>query len=381
MSSESIRIIRLAILSAIAISPLLILPAMVGALVDYAGFTESQAGWVAAVGFAGNAVAAIAVGLRIRHLDPRKLATAGVIVLAVFDAASTFVGEIPVWLFVAFRGLSGLGGAAAYAAVMASFAAMPVPERGYGVSMVFQFGLSALGLYVLPLVLPSISAAGLYLSLAVAALVALSQTSPVITRVPETADASIELHMLLRPAAVLIMLGVGLFETANNMHFTYSERIGVSFDLAHHRVGEILGIATILGMPAAFAVVWLGDRYGELRPILAALALAIAGLLVLVNASGAILYAGAMCALSIAWAFGLPYFLAFEARLDPGGSVVVAGGFFTSIGSALGPALAAALVVPDGYSAVLLSAAGIYLVVVCLILAADGLAARNTRPH
>ena len=371
------RIIRLAILGSISILPLLVLPTMVGALVDFVDFTESQAGWAAALGGLGGAVGAIVIALRIRHLDPRRLAIAGLLTLATFDAASMFVAELPTWFFIGFRALSGLGGAAAYAAVMATYAAMPNSERGYGVFMVFQFGLSALGLYVLPLALPSIGIRGMYLGMAIAALVGLTQIPPLIRRAASTNDASIEIRMLIKPAAILVMLGIGLFETANNMHFTYAERIGVSFAIADYRIGEILGVASLLGIPAALAVVWIGDRFGELRPILAALIVAILGLLLLLMWSGTGVYIAAMCVLSGAWAFGLPYFQAFEARLDPGGSVVVAGGFFTAGGGALGPALAAIFVAPNEYSGVLLVAIGVYLMVGFLMVVAARFANRG----
>ncbi len=377
MASEQIRIIRLSLLGSVSILPLLVLPTMVGALVDYADFTESEAGWVAALGGMGGALAAIVIALRIRHLDPRKLAVVGLIALALFDATSMLVGQLPVWMFLTLRALSGVGGAAAYAAVMATIAAMPNAERGYGIFMVFQFALSAIGLYVLPQVLPNINVTGMYLVLAVAAVLALSQTGSVIRRTARVEESSIEIHMLLKPAAVLAMLGIGLFEVANNMHFTYAERIGVSFALPDYRVGEILAIATIIGIPAAFGVVWLGNRYGQLRPITAALFLAISALTLLIFWSGTAVYVVAMCALSVAWAFGLPYFQAFEARLDPGGSVVVAGGFFTAMGGAAGPALAASLVAPNYYADVLLGAIVIYLVAAGLMVVASRLVARN----
>jgi predicted MFS family arabinose efflux permease len=377
MASEQIQIIRLSLLGSVSILPLLVLPTMVGALVDYAGFTESEAGWVAALGGMGGALAAIVIALRIRHLDPRKLAVVGLIALALFDAASMLVGKLPVWMFLTLRALSGVGGAAAYAAVMTTIAAMPDSERGYGVFMVFQFALSAVGLYVLPQVLPDINVTGMYLGLAVAAILALSQTGSVTRRTASVEKSSIEIHMLLKPAAVLAMLGIGLFEVANNMHFTYAERIGVSFALPDYRIGEILGIATIIGIPAAFGVVWLGNRYGQLKPITAALFLAVSALTLLIVWSGTAVYVVAMCALSFAWAFGLPYFQAFEARLDPGGSVVVAGGFFTAMGGAAGPALAASLVAPNYYADVLLGAIVIYLVAAGLMVVASRLVARN----
>ena len=54
----------------------------------------------------------------------------------------------------------------------------------------------------------------------------------------------------------------------------------------------------------------------------------VVALLCLNEYSGESLYFLTMTGLSVAWAFGLPYFQAFEARLDPGGSVVVAGGLW-----------------------------------------------------
>jgi hypothetical protein len=83
-----------------------------------------------------------------------------------------------------------------------------------------------------------------------------------------------------------------------------------------------------------------------------------------------------MYMLGFAWSFGLSYFYALEARLDPGGSVVVVGGFFTAIGSVAGPALAATLVAPDGYDQVLMTAIAVYAVVVCLASLSVRLAAR-----
>lgn len=378
MIFSDFRLFRLTILGSVAVLPLLILPTMVGALVDYSGFTESVAGWIASVGFAGGAAAAILLALRIHHINPRKLALVGLITLAVADALSALSLELPVSVFLALRLLAGAGGAAAYAAVMATIAATNAPERGYGIFSVLQFGLSAVGLYGLPLVLSDIGVTGMYLCMAAAAVLCIPLLSSVISRdsVAGSAAPVLEIRSLLMPVAILAMLGIGLYEAANTMHFTYAERIGVSFGLADHRVGEILGFSTLVGMPAAFGVVWLGNRIGDLLPILAALLLSVAALVLLMFSSGPLGYTVAMCALGVAWAFGLPYFQSVEARLDPGGSVVVAGGFFTSGGGALGPALAAMLVGGHGYMGVLLAAVVIYFVVaalmtVCLRIAAQ----------
>jgi cyanate permease len=228
--------------------------------------------------------------------------------------------------------------------------------------MVLQFGLSAIALYGMPYVLPSIGVIGMYLALASFAVFSLTLRDSVVHREAAAAEPAIEVHMLLRPAAILAMFGIGFYETANFMQYTYSERIGLGFGLSNHEIGEALGIASLLGVPAALLVVWIGDRIGQLRPLLAAIILSVFAHVLLLVPIGAVSYYLAMFALGLAWAFGLAYFYAVEARIDPGGSVVVVGGFFTSCGSVAGPAIAATLVRPDDYAAVLATAIGIYSV-------------------
>ena len=92
--------------------------------------------------------------------------------------------------------------------------------------------------------------------------------------------------------------------------------------------------------------------------------------------TGTSTYVVSMCALGFAWSFGLPFFYAVEARLDPGGSVVVVGGFFTSIGSVAGPALAATLVAPGGYNRMLFAAICIYALVMSLMVLSTRVARR-----
>ena len=367
MNPEMTRIIRISILGAISLLPLLILPVMVGALVDDVGFTESEAGWVTAIFFVGSAIAALVIGLRIRHLDPLKLATFGLLMLVVFDATAILVSQLPVWLFLVTRFLAGVGSACAYAAVMASIASTSVPERGYGIFMAIQFLVSALGFYGLPWLLLYVGVEGLYFTLAAAAGLALLLRSSVVHRESVVHDAAIELHTLLKPAAILVLLGIGVFEIANMLWYTYSERIGVSVGLSDYRVGEILGFASLLGIPAALGVAWLGDRLGQLMPLLFLASVGIVFSAWLLGDPGQLTYRTSIYLLNCVWAAGLPYFQALAARLDPGGSIVVVCGFFTANADFIGPAMAAVFVDYGGYGLVLTGAMGFYAVTAVLV--------------
>ena len=153
------------------------------------------------------------------------------------------------------------------------------------------------------------------------------------------------------------------------MHYSYGERIGQTFDLTDFQIGRILGTATFLGVPAAFLVVWIGDRFGQIQPLTIALLISVAGMLVLLYPVGPVSYHVSMYTMGSIWAVGLPYFYAIGARIDPAGSVVVVAGFFTSFGATVGPALSATLVRPGYYDDILLGATGIYgLVLVMMIL-------------
>jgi cyanate permease len=236
--------------------------------------------------------------------------------------------------------------------------------------MAIQFGFSAVGLYLLPTWLPVIHVSGLFLGFALLDIAALF----VIFSVPDkhqplgqVHNAPLELHVLLAKTSVLCLLAIGVYEAANMAQFTYVERIGVSIGLNADELGIALGIATLVGIPAGFGVALIGDRFGHFKPIAAAAVIQVLALSILIADPGQAGYLFAMCLIGAGWAFALPYFQAIEAAIDRGGSVVVAGSFATGFAGFVGPAVAAMLVGPEGYSRMLIAAIAGYLLSVVLI--------------
>ena len=364
------RTILLAVLGSITLMPLLVLPVMVGSFVDYLGLNESEAGYLASAGFLGSAVAAIFVSLRVHHLDLRRLAYMGLVLMIVADSASGAAVHIPFWVLVGLRFVSGVGGAAAYASVMSAYAGWREPDRAYGLFMSFQFFFSAAGLYGLPWLLPGSGISSLFALFAlldVMALLLVSRLPAMHERSGAGTGAPLEWRVIVAATSVMCLFGIGLFEAANMANFTYSERIGLSFGLSSREIGVVLGASTVLGIPAAFGVFLLGSRCGRFVPIMAAALSQVTALSLLLTGSNHVIYVMAMCLLAMGWAFALPYFQAIEAEIDPGGSVVVAGGFATAFGGFAGPALAASLVSPGSYRTMIFAAMGAYFLVVILM--------------
>ena len=303
------------VIGTISLMPLLVLPAMIGTLVDETALTEAQAGWSASLNFFGGAAAALFMALRMHRLDLRRIAILAFAVAALGDLASALLGNNAT-LFLPVRLLAGVGAGAAY-----TIAALDV--------------------------------AGL----------ALTRFLP--GRAIDSPDRSgikTELHVLLAWATLLGALGFALFEAANTAQFTYIERLGVSLALTDQQIGSALLIASLAGIPGAFTIVLLGSRFGRMAPLTLGISLSICGLLALITGTSFGTYLMGASLLGFSWAFCLPYIQGLLAELDPHGSAVAAGAASSTIGGSIGPGLAA-LVGGASYTRV-------FLLAVCLLLAA-----------
>lgn len=263
------------VIGTISLMPLLVLPAMIGTLVDETALSEAQAGWSASLNFFGGAAAALAMALRMHHLDLRRVAILAFTVAALGDLASAFTGNHAT-VFLLIRLVAGIGAGAAYTVVVAAFARLPDVDRGYGLFVTLQFIVSGLGLYALPVYSEVLGVEGMFLSIAALDVTGLAMTRFLPGRAidaPGFSGLKTELHVLLAWATLLGALGFAIFEAANTAQFTYVERLGVSLALTDQQVGSALLIASLAGIPGAFVIVLLGSRFGRVAPLTLGIAL------------------------------------------------------------------------------------------------------------
>lgn len=353
--------------------PLLVLPAMVGVLVDNAGMSDSSAGWSASANFLAAAVIGLLISVRIHHLNLRKLATLALAVAVVADLVSAFTaGETLV--FFAARIAAGFALGSAYVASVSSFARFDEFERGFGLFVTLQFIVSGLGLYLVPVFADDIGAVGLFAGFAILDGLALFLARLLPQEKAAHAEPSkrgSELKILLTLSAVLAILGFAAFEAANNAQFTYIERFGVALGISDHNVGFALLIASLVGIPGAFSIVVVGQRFGTLLPLTLGISVAIAGLVILISATGYVAYFIGGCFMGFSWAFCLPFIQSLLATIDRKGSAIAAGTSFSTFGAAVGPGMAALVVSGGNYKNVFMLSVGIFVVTLAAFLFAD----------
>jgi len=353
------------VIGTISLLPLLVLPAMIGTLVDETLLGEAQAGWSASLNFFGGAAAALVMALRMHRLDLRRVAMLAFAVAALGDIASAFSADRAL-LFLPMRLLAGVGAGAAYTVVVAAFARLPDVDRGYGLFVTLQFIVSGIGLYLLPVYSPALGVEGMFLSIAALEIAALALTRHLPGRAvdsPAFGALKTELHVLLSWATLLGALGFAIYEAANTAQFTYLERLGVSLALSDQQIGSALLIASLAGIPGAFAIVLLGSRFGRMAPLSIGVGLSLCGLLALMSGASLGSYLLGASLIGFSWAFCLPYIQGLLAGLDPHGSAVAAGAASSTIGGSIGPGVAALALGSGSYARVLALS-------MCLLLAA-----------
>ncbi|MCK5497385.1 MAG: MFS transporter, partial [Hyphomicrobiaceae bacterium] len=280
------RFTMFSVIGSVTLMPLLVLPAMIGVLVDQANMSESLAGWSASLNFLGAAAIGLLISLRIHHLNLRQIGTLALALAVVADLASAFMaGPTTAFLFV--RTIAGVMLGAAYVATISSFARYDGYERGFGIFVTLQFTISGLGLYLVPVFSDELGARGLFVVFAMLDILALFLARHLpdeIAAIKEHRESKSELRVLFTLAAILAIVGFSLFEAANNAQFTYIERFGVSLDISEHQIGIALLVASLIGIPGAFTIVVIGHRFGTIGPLTLGITIAVSGLLILLGA-------------------------------------------------------------------------------------------------
>src|SRR3546814_10915622 len=121
------------------------------------------------------------------------------------------------------------------------------------------------------------------------------------------------------------------------------------FGVAFLRVELALGWATWIGAAGAGLVVFMGTRFGRMRPMLVAMLLTLAGTAGFFWSGMAPVFFIANVGTAITWSFVVPYLFGMLARLDLSGRLATLGGFMSKLGLASGPMAAGLLLHSDDF--------------------------------
>ena len=326
-----------------------IMAALVAGLIDGLGFTNRQAGFVGSANVYGAACGALIAVFLVRRLPWRRTEFIALSVLLLLDLASTQV-TAPGPL-IALRFVHGCVGGISVGVGLAVIARTKVPDRAFGMLLAVQYGAGGLGVMFLPRLAHEFGPQVLFLALAAFTTLTLLMLPfldeyPPRQRILPLAGAPSDVR---RAPLLKTLIAVFLFQAANMGLNAFIIPLGRHYGLGDTFVSTTLGFANWVGLTGSIAVIWMAGRFGRTVPIAIVMLATLLGTAAFLRSDVSLLFIGANVVTSIAWSFLVPYFFGMCADFDPSGGSATLAGFFSKMGLASGPAVAAVLLGQDNY--------------------------------
>jgi len=247
------------------------------------------------------------------------------------------------------RVLTGLPNGSLMVICLKTISQMNNVERGYALHTVGQIAGGAAGVLVLPylFMVTGLYAAYLLFGLAMFLALPLARHFPC-QRIAALKQESIEAPTVTTPAQWLLgglsVLGILLFYIALVGVWTYAERIGTASGLTTTTIGIVLSVTAVLGILGASTAALLAGRVSTLAMIVLGMSMMTLSVWLFHGPQSLLRFIAAASVAKLFWTFVLPFLLSTVTTVDYSGRIVTSLYMVISIGVALGPALAAALI-------------------------------------
>jgi predicted MFS family arabinose efflux permease len=337
---------------------IILMPMIVGGLIDSHGFSEQQAGNIAALEGLGLVFASMLAAAWIRRVSWVKALLVAFLGYAALNILSANI-EAYVPLLV-LRCLSGLAGGSVMAVTVAALGDQREPDRAFGLAQAVQGVMMLGGFLAAPWLVQRWGVSAIYYMLAGASLL-MTLTLPRFPVAGRVRAAATKENALQAGHTGLIWLGLFasvLFFVNVFGFWAFVERIGQAGGLPAQTIALALGISQVVAIAGALAAAWASDRYGRYLPLLIVLIGQAAALFAVLGDFGAATFFVSTGLFQALFIIGVSYQMGAIARLDIHGRYLVTMTAAQGLGSALGPALAATLIREGGdYSLIMPMAA------------------------
>ena len=348
---------------------IILMPMIVGGLIDGFGFSEQQAANLASLEGLGLVIASVIASLWIRKVSWVRALALALLAYAVLNALSANLDQYMPLLVLRF--LTGLAGGSLFSVAIAALGDNREPDRAFGLAQAVQGAMMLAGFAAAPWLLQAWNVRALYYMLAAAAVLML----PVLYRFPsqgEVTSGSAGGAAKFGRNDLMIWLGLAasvIFFINVFGFWAFAERIGQAAQLPAGTIGLALGISQIMAIAGALGAALASDRYGRAWPLLIVCIGQSLAVFVLIGTFGPAVYFVSTGLFQALFVVGVSYQMGAVAKLDVKGRYLVMMTAAQGLGAAFGPALAASLIRTEGdYGGILVMAAACCLVSTLMFL-------------
>jgi predicted MFS family arabinose efflux permease len=351
-------------LSVIGAAVFIVQPGFVQGLVEFYGFNEQQAGYIASVEIWGLALTTVVLALGGHNYSWQRIFRFSIALFVVGNLASTLTDDMVA--FASFRFITGLGSGGLVSLTFTIIGLTRQADRNFGYLIMGVLTYGALGLWVFPVALAVIGMKGILVFFAV-----FGATGWLfLSKVPDSGAEHLQIEEdavdLTTPFRVLAIFAMFTYFFAQGVIWAYLFLIGLNGGVSEQGVANGLMISQFLGIAGAFLAAMAGRRFGRAWPLAFGIIGGAVVLFALFGQFSAMVYAVTVGVYNFAWNMTHPFLLGAMASFDRHGRVVVYAVAAQMLGLAVGPAFAATILGDGNYDAVVI--AGICLFVLSYVL-------------
>lgn len=242
----------------------------------------------------------------------------------------------------------GIGSGVIFTIALGIMAASKDPDRAYGFKLSTEMLLAAVLMFgMTTLVINKFGYTGFII--AIAAIYILTSLS--IYWLPTSNFLAVEEQQTTHSTMTHNTLPVWMAVVALFIQFAafsglwgFMGRIGEANGLNEEDIGALLSLSVLAGLAGAMLGAWLGNRAGQLKPMLVIFSLTIATCLLLMNNQGIWSFAVATCLINALLQLAVIYQMGLVTALDSSGKFTVMLAFILASGGAVGPILMGMLI-------------------------------------
>ena len=341
-------------------------PGFVQGMVQYLGFDDRAAGYVASAEMFGIAATTVAMTFAAQRFNWRRVIAWSLAIMVVTNLACTLVRDVTTFAVLRFASGIGAGGL-----ISLSFTAIGLtrrPDRNFGYLIMWVLTYGAFALLAMPTAYGIAGLTGVLWFFALFPLVALPWLSYFPVSGENTVQVENDAVNLPASAKGLALAAMFAYFLAQGVVWAYLFLIGIAGGLTEQQVANGLTVSQFAGIAGALGAALTAGRYGRALPLSIGILGGAATLYFLVGRFSATLYLVAVTVYNLAWNFTHPYLLGAMASFDRRGRVVVYAVAMQMLGLAIGPSLAASVIREGIYVNVNLLGGALFLVSAALIL-------------
>ena len=359
-------IVAACLLSAVGTLVFNLMPLFLGSAAESLGFNDQQVGFVASVYLGGFTLTSFSAVFWSRNVGWHKACLVAIVVAVISYLGCLFWPDYLTILILI--SLAGCAKGALFAISLCSLGDTRIPDRAFGLALLAQVALGALGLFLLPYVVRGWG----FNSILVALIIVTALVVGLLRWLPNHGlkeEAALQSRKSANAFPVFVGLaGLLLMMTGLTGVWAFLERVGTAGALETSAIGTVLSLTLVAGAVAALLVSWLGDRFGRAIPLFLGTAVMLVAIAFLAGKISLLAFAIGGVLLMGGWTAVYAYQMAAISAADTSGKFVPLIAAAAGLGSALGPGVAGSLISGEDFTNVYLLGAGCLLASLVLFL-------------